>query len=103
EFELDAAPPAEAALEHRELHPFAVTVHQAENAAPAALVRDVVGDDVEVLVGAAPAQRSPALHAAILAMAAVAAHQRGSIAGSSAISPIKWRPKSRACTSSSRR
>src|SRR6202043_2987695 len=50
EFQLDASALAQAALEHRELQPFPVAVHQSEDAAPAALVGDIVRDDVEVLV-----------------------------------------------------
>src|SRR5207247_1389694 len=35
------------ALEHRELQPAAVAVHQLEHASPALVVADVVGDDIE--------------------------------------------------------
>ena len=42
---------AQPALEDRELHPFAVAVHQPEHAAPPLGVGDVVDDDVEVLHG----------------------------------------------------
>ena len=34
-------------LEHRELQPVTVAVHQAEHPPPAPLVGDVVGDDIE--------------------------------------------------------
>jgi hypothetical protein len=41
ELQLDPPSLAQAALKHRELQPFPVTVHQTEDAAPAALVADV--------------------------------------------------------------
>jgi CRISPR-associated protein Csb2 len=47
--QLGAAPRGQPALEHGELQPAAVAVHQLEDAAPALVVRDVVGDDVEPL------------------------------------------------------
>src|SRR5581483_2766729 len=46
---LGAAAGREPALEHGELQPAAVTLHQLEHAPPAPVVRDVVGDDVEAL------------------------------------------------------
>lgn len=42
---------AEATLEHRELHPLAVALHQLEHAPPPLGVGDVVDDDVEMLHG----------------------------------------------------
>ena len=46
------AAPAQAALEHGELHPLAVALHLPEHAAPPFGVGDVVDDDVEMLHGA---------------------------------------------------
>ena len=34
QFELDPPPPAESALEHRQLHPFTISLHDTENAPP---------------------------------------------------------------------
>ena len=94
QFELDAPAPAEAALEHRQLHPLAIPIHQPEHTAPAARIADVVGDDVEVLVGAAGARCRPRISTRTGTVLAV--HQRGSIAGNSAISSIRCRPNRRA-------
>src|SRR5258708_16479992 len=96
ELQLDASPLAQAALEDRQLQPLAIPVLQTENAAPTARVADVVGDDIEVLPRTTPPQRAPVI-------GAVAARNRGSIAGSPAISPITCRPSRRVCTSRNRR
>ena len=47
--QLDAPLRAEPALEHGELEPAPVAVHQLEHATPAAVVGNVIGDDVETL------------------------------------------------------
>ena len=47
--QIGVAAAAETALEDGELDPFAVSLHQLEDAAPPSGVADVVDDDVEVL------------------------------------------------------
>lgn len=48
--EVSMPPPAEPALEHRELQPFPVAVHLFEDRAPALRITDVVRDDIKMFV-----------------------------------------------------
>src|SRR5690606_21317944 len=49
--QLGAPPRRQAALEDRQLDPFAIAVHDLEDAAPAPLIRNVIGNDEKVFFG----------------------------------------------------